>query len=385
MIDHPMSDSLEQTQQKLWQAITQAIRQHNGLPFSEFMRAALYQPGCGYYSAGLKKLGQDGDFITAVELGSMFAQTLARQFAEVIEMVSDPVIMELGAGSGRFCADVLTALDDMDKNGRYVPDCYLILEVSADLKQQQQQHIDTLPTHLSNRVKWLDTPPKQPFNGVIFANEVLDALPVEVFRHNNNEYQRLVLQLQNGQLVEHWHTFPADLLTQLKAKELSLPDGYRSEFIPYLNNWMAGITAPLHQGLVLFVDYGYGRDVYYHPERHTGTLVCHQRHQANFNPYHDVGAQDITAFVDFTAVAEALKAADCEVVGFNHQMDLLMGLGVENIISAEGDYSNYYAQATELKQLMMPNEMGEKFKCIAALKNLNMTLSGFKNNRLHNL
>ncbi len=380
-----MSDSLQHTQHKLWHHIAQAIEKNNGLSFAEFMRMALYQPGCGYYSAGLKKLGQAGDFITAVELGSLFAQSLARQFAEITGPLAKAVIFELGAGSGRFCADVLTALDAMDESGRLVPAQYLILEISADLKQQQQQRISTLPEHLRQRVQWLDEPPKEPFNGVIFANEVLDALPVEVFRYTNKQYKRLVLQLDKGQLVEQWHDFPAQLLAQLQAKELTLPDGYRSEFIPHLDNWMAGITAPLNQGLVLFVDYGYGRDVYYHPERHTGTLVCHQRHRANFNPYHDVGAQDITAFVDFTAVAEALKAAACEVVGFNHQMDLLMGLGVENLISTDGDYSNYYAQATELKQLMMPTEMGEKFKCIAALKNLNKTLSGFKSNRLHDL
>jgi SAM-dependent MidA family methyltransferase len=378
-----MSDSLQKTQQTLWHQISQTIEQQQGLPFADFMRMALYQPGCGYYSAGLKKFGRDGDFITAVELGSLFAQSLARQFAEIIEPLPKAVIMELGAGSGRFCADVLTALNDMDQSGRYLPEQYLILEVSADLKQQQQQRINTLPNDLSQRVQWLDAPPKEQFNGVIFANEVIDALPVEVFRYKDNDYRRLVLNLEKDQLVEQWHAFPDDLQAQLNAKKLDLPDGYRSEFIPNLNDWMQSITGSLNKGLVLFVDYGYGRDVYYHPERNTGTLVCHQRHQANFNPYHDVGAQDITAFVDFTAVAEALKAADCTVVGFNHQMDLLMGLGVEQLLSTEGDYSDYYQRAGELKQLMMPSEMGERFKCIAAVKDIAIPLSGFTNNRLH--
>ena len=378
-----MSDSLQKTQQTLWHQISQTIEQQQGLPFADFMRMALYQPGCGYYSAGLKKFGRDGDFITAVELGSLFAQSLARQFAEIIEPLPKAVIMELGAGSGRFCADVLTALNDMDQSGRYLPEQYLILEVSADLKQQQQQRINTLPNDLSQRVQWLDAPPKEQFNGVIFANEVIDALPVEVFRYKDNDYRRLVLNLEKDQLVEQWHAFPDDLQAQLNAKKLDLPDGYRSEFIPNLNDWMQSITGSLNKGLVLFVDYGYGRDVYYHPERSTGTLVCHQRHQANFNPYHDVGAQDITAFVDFTAVAEALKAADCTVVGFNHQMDLLMGLGVEQLLSTEGDYSDYYQRAGELKQLMMPSEMGERFKCIAAVKDIAIPLSGFTNNRLH--
>lgn len=380
-----MSDSLQQVQQSLWQHITNAIQHHDGLPFSDFMRMALYQPGLGYYSAGLKKFGEAGDFITAVELGSLFAQSLARQFAEVIKQLEQPVILELGAGSGRFCCDVLTALDAMDQAGNLLPEQYYILEVSADLKHQQQQRVNQLPTHLKDRVNWINEPPSKDFNGIIFANEVLDALPVEVFQYQDNNYYRLILNLDNDQLVEHWHDFPSDLLSQIKAKNLSLSDGYRSEFIPHLTDWLKALTTHLNQGLVLFIDYGYGRDVYYHPERHTGTLVCHQRHQANFNPYHDVGAQDITAFVDFTAVAESLKAANCEVVGFNNQMDLLMGLGVENLLATEIAYSDYYALATELKKLMMPNEMGERFKCIAALKNLDMDLSGFATNRLYNL
>lgn len=380
-----MSDSLKQTQHALWQQISTAIKNNNGLPFVDFMRMALYQPGLGYYSAGLKKFGRAGDFITAVEIGSLFARSLARQFAEVMVHLDGAVILELGAGSGRFCADVLTALDTMDNAGRYLPEHYLILEVSADLKQQQHTRIEQLPKHLRRRVQWLDQPPAQDFNGIIFANEVLDALPVEVFQYKNNQFRRLVLALDNGKLVEQWRDFPDKLLAQIKAKGLTLADGYRSEFIPNLHEWVSGISRHLIQGLVMFVDYGYGRDVYYHPERNTGTLVCHQRHQANFNPYHDVGAQDITAFVDFTAVAEALKAAGCEVVGFNNQMDLLMGLGVENLLSNDANYSDYYARATELKQLMMPSEMGERFKCIAALKNLSMSLSGFSTNRLYHL
>ncbi|KAA3639285.1 MAG: SAM-dependent methyltransferase, partial [Proteobacteria bacterium] len=288
-----MSDSLKQIQQSLWHHITTAIKDNDGLPFVDFMRMALYQPGLGYYSAGLKKFGQAGDFITAVELGSLFAQSMARQFADVFKQLQQPVILELGAGSGRFCADVLTALDGLSSSAQYLPEQYLILEVSADLRQQQQQQIQTLSDDLKRRVTWLDKFPDTEFNGVIFANEVLDAIPVEVFQFKDNHYRRLILNLDNDQLVEQWHDFPDELLSQIKARELTLPDGYRSEFIPHLNEWMAGITQYLNQGLVLFVDYGYGRDVEYHPERNAGTLVCHQRHQANFNPYHDVGAQDI--------------------------------------------------------------------------------------------
>lgn len=379
-----MSQSLQHTQQALWQHITDAIEENNGISFAEFMGKALYQPGLGYYSAGLKKFGKAGDFITAVELGSLFADTLAEQFGEVLQQVDNPVVLELGAGSGRFCADILTALAAKNKP-ELIPNHYYILEVSGDLKQQQQERIAQLPDALKQCVTWLDAPPTEAFNGVIFANEVLDALPVEVFQYQNNAFQRLMLKLENNQLVEHWQPFPADLQQQLETKKLSLANGYRSEFIPNLNDWIMTITNSLNKGMVLFIDYGYGRPIYYHPERHTGTIVCHQRHQANFNPYHDVGLQDITAFVDFTAVAEGLKAAGNNVVGFNNQADLLMALGIEKKLDAEGDFSDYYAQASELKQLLLPTEMGERFKCIAALKNMDCSLTGFAINRLYDL
>lgn len=379
-----MSQSLQHTQQALWQHIATAIEENNGISFADFMAKALYQPGLGYYSAGLKKFGKDGDFITAVELGSLFAATLAEQFGEILQQVNNPVVLELGAGSGRFCADMLTALAAKNKP-ECLPDHYYILEVSADLKQQQQAHIAQLPDALKQRVSWLDAPPTEDFNGLIFANEVLDALPVEVFQYQDNAYQRLMLKLEDNKLMEYWQPFPDDLQQQLQAKQLTLTNGYRSEFIPHLNDWLATITKPLHKGSVIFIDYGYGRPVYYHPERHTGTLVCHQRHQANFNPYHDVGLQDITAFVDFTAVAEGLKAATCDVVGFNNQADLLLSLGIEKKLDGDGDYSDYYAQASELKQLVLPTEMGERFKCIAAVKNMGHRLTGFAINRLYDL
>ncbi len=379
-----MSQSLQHTQQALWQHIATAIEENNGISFAEFMAKALYQPGLGYYSAGLKKFGKAGDFITAVELGSLFAITLADQFSEILQQIDNPVVLELGAGSGRFCADMLTALSVKDKP-EYLPEHYYILEVSADLKQQQQEHIAQLPDALKKRVTWLDSPPTENFNGVIFANEVLDALPVEVFQYKNDNFQRLMLKLEDKKLVEYWQAFPDDLQQQLQAKQLTLSNGYRSEFIPHLNEWLTTITNSLNKGMVLFIDYGYGRRVYYHPERHTGTIVCHQRHQANFNPYHDVGAQDITAFVDFTAVAEGLKAAGCEVVGFNNQADLLLNLGIEKNLDSDGDYSDYYAQASELKQLVLPTEMGERFKCIAAVKNIDSPLLGFSINRLYDL
>ncbi|WP_154224209.1 class I SAM-dependent methyltransferase [Marinicella rhabdoformis] len=376
-----MTSSAQQISNTLQHKITQEINNKGSISFARFMEMALYHPGLGYYSAGLKKFGKEGDFITSPELGSLFAQSHAQLFQPVLEKHDDAVIFELGAGMGSFCHDLLLALDKLDQ----LPQAYWILEVSADLKHQQQQKIAQLPNHLADKVMWLDGLPEQPFNGVIFGNEVLDALPVEVFRYQNNEYHRLMLKNDNDLLSESWQPFSSELAQQLNDKKLNLPNGYRSEFIPNLNQWLTSVTTQLQSGLIWWVDYGYGAPAYYHPQRNEGTLVCHQRHEANFNPYQSVGLQDITAFVDFTHVAECLSNLDCEVKGFGTQADVLMAAGIDKLLQPEGDFVDYYQLASEMKQLMLPTEMGEKFKVLAATKNHKGDISGFENNRLYDL
>ncbi len=361
--------------------ITSQIKQKGVISFAQFMQMALYEPGLGYYSAGLAKLGQQGDFITAPEMGYLFARCHATCFTEVLPQLSKPVMLELGAGTGQFCVDVLLALADLS----CLPAQYAILEVSADLKAVQKKKIADLPIELRNRVVWLETAPVEPFEGIVFANEVIDALPVEVFQYNQGEFQRLMLSEQAGHLTEQWHTFEPILSKQLKQLKLELEPGYRSEFIPHLSAWIESIVGQLTKGLVLMVDYGYGRDAYYHPQRSSGTLVCHQRHQANFNPYQDVGLQDITAFVDFTAVAEALDEVGFDVIGFTTQAEFLLASKIEQWLEPEGNYQRYFELVTEMKKLVMPDEMGDKFKAIAASKNLHVDLSAFKNNRLQDL
>ncbi len=376
-----MSNSLEKIKSSLQHKITAQIKQKGAISFAEFMRMVLYEPGLGYYSAGLFKFGVEGDFVTSSELGTLFAQCHARCFAEILPNLTKPVVFELGAGSGRFCADVLVALAAME----CLPDEYWILEVSADLKLTQQNAINALPEDLAKRVRWLDAPPHDSFEGVVYANEVLDALPVEVFQCIENKYQRLMLTDVGGELTEEWQDFSPELLSQLEQKKLSLPNGYRSEFIPNLAAWMESITECLSKGIVLMVDYGYGRPVYYHPQRNKGTLVCHRRHQANFNPYQDVGLQDITAFVEFTTVAESMEVVGLEVCGFTTQADFLINSGIDQSIDPSGDYQSYFKKVTEMKKLVMPEEMGEKFKVIAAQKNLSIELSGFKVNHWQTL
>lgn len=376
-----MSDTLLEISRSLQHKIALQIKQKGAISFAEFMRMALYEPGLGYYSAGLTKLGTAGDFITAPEMGYLFARCHASCFAEVFHELTEPMIVELGAGTGKFCVDLLLALDDLD----VVPEAYQIFEISADLKAVQQQAVSQLPAHLAAKVSWLETPPEQTFEGVVFANEVLDALPVEVFQYTDGEYKRLLLTNEAGQLTEQWQPFDAPLLQQIQQMNLKLPSAYRSEFIPHLSAWMTSVTQQLSKGLVLMVDYGYGRSTYYHPQRSTGTLVCHRRHQANFNPYQDVGLQDITAFVDFTAVAEAMTDAGLEVLGFTTQADFLLATHIEQWLDPNGDYQSYFELVSEMKKLILPDEMGEKFKTIAATKNLTLELSAFATNRLQDL
>ncbi len=376
-----MSDTLLEIKRSLQHKITAQIKQKGVISFAEFMQMALYEPGLGYYSAGLNKLGAGGDFVTSPEMGYLFARCHASFFAEVLSQLERPTMFELGAGTGRFCVDVLEALDQLD----CLPERYLIFEVSADLKQLQQQAVSQLPNHLGRLVSWVDAPPMDPFEGIIFANEVLDALPVEVFQYDKGRYQRLMLADEKGQLTEQWHDFEPEMLQQLQRMDLDLANGYRSEFIPHLSAWLASVVTPLSKGMVLMVDYGFGRRTFFHPQRDTGTLVCHRRHQANFNPYQDIGLQDITAFVDFTAVAEAMDAAGVEVSGFTTQADFLLSSGIEKWLDPEGDFETYYALANEMKKLVLPDEMGDKFKAIAGLKNLQMELTAFRHNRLKDL
>jgi SAM-dependent MidA family methyltransferase len=376
-----MSDTLQQINQALQHKIDAEIKRSGTISFARFMHLALYEPGLGYYSSGLNKLGKDGDFVTSSELGHLFAQTLARVFAPMLKTLDQGWVLELGAGSGAFCADVLMALNELGQ----LPHRYLILEVSADLKQVQQQRISQLPPAIRDRVHWLDEPPEQAFNGLVFANEVIDALPVEVFRSQTHGYERLMLACDDVGIRECWKSFPADLNHQLENRQLTLEPGYRSEFIPHLDDWLHTVTHALRTGWVFFIDYGYGRPLYYHPQRNSGTLVCQRRHQAHFDPYRDVGLQDITAFVDFTAVAEGLQQAGFELIGYCTQGDFLVDAGIHERLDPTAPYADYYRLASELKQLVLPDEMGEKFKVMVAGKGVDQPIRGLKHNRWREL
>jgi SAM-dependent MidA family methyltransferase len=377
--------------QRVIEHIRGFMQQHGGvIGFDTWMRLALYAPGLGYYSAGATKFGSSGDFTTAPEIGSLFSRCLARQCADVLR-VTGGEILELGAGSGRMAADVLTELAAIDA----LPERYSILEVSADLAERQRARIAELPPALAARVQWLDRWPERVMRGVVLANEVLDAMPVERFvlraRPGGIDVRSLAVGL-SADGFEWRETSPTPELMHavadiVEALPMPLPDGYVSEVCLAFQPWMASLAAQLETGVALLIDYGLPRAHLYHPDRSTGTLRCHFRHRAHSDPFINVGLQDITAWVDFTRVAEAAVGAGLEVLGFAAQAAFLIGAGIESLLSTEmqlaADDTRQQARlAGEARRLLLPGEMGEIFKVIALGRGYELPLTGFRTQAL---
>jgi SAM-dependent MidA family methyltransferase len=348
------------------------------LSFERFMDLALYAPGLGYYSAGARKLGVGGDFTTAPEVSRLFGACAAVQCAEVLRSLSAGSIMEIGAGSGRMAADLLARLETLGQ----LPEHYWILEVSADLRQRQREHLEKRLPQLLHRVHWLDRPPAESFDGVILANEVLDALPVARFRWHASAVEELGVEVPGQEFA--WGARPANAAMLHICRELSevcgpWTDGYVSEYCPRLSAWTRAVTQPLRRGAVLWFDYGLPRAQYYLPERHEGTLVCHFRQRVVDDPFANIGLQDISAWVDFTRVAEASREGGFQLAGFTTQAHFLAGLKIDQEMRlAAGSDENHFARlANQARQLMMPGEMGERFKAMAWLRGLDIPLSGF--------
>ena len=362
------------------------------------MREALYAPGLGYYSSGTRKFGSDGDFTTAPEISSVFGQCLARQCAEVLE-TSGGRVLEVGPGTGRLADEVLDALTNLN----CAPEGYDLLEVSADLRQRQKALLERHLQSGSIGIEWLDAPRTESWKGVMIANEVLDALPVRCFEITAGSgvervLERVVVTREQG---FGWDRIPADdalrnaVLHLESTLEAPLPAGYRSELCVELEAWLIAVLSGFEKGLVLLSDYGLPRREYYLPERNEGTLICHYRQRAHDDPFLYPGLQDISAWVDFTAVAEAATRLGLELAGFTTQAHFLIGAGLESVMqgivqqrvqqsvqkSAEqGVEEGVEAQlrlASEIKTLTLPGEMGERFKFIALTRNCDLRPCGF--------
>ena len=358
---------------------SQIIAAGGWLSFERFMDLALYAPGLGYYSGGAQKLGAGGDFTTAPEVSRLFGACVAVQCAEILSGLRSGCVLEIGAGSGHLAADILARLET---EGR-LPERYSILEISADLRERQRAYLQQRLPHLLARVHWLDRPPETPFQGIILANEVLDALPVARFLWRNDAVDEMGVAIDGGEF--HWAARPANAAMTRICQELSSradrwEQGYTSEYCPRMGAWVQSVTQSLAQGAVLWFDYGLPRAQYYLPERRDGTLVCHYRHRMSSDPFAHIGLQDITAWVDFTRVAEAGRDAGLELAGFTTQAHFLAGLGVDREMraAAAGDERVFARLSHEARQLLLPGEMGERFKVMACLRALDMPLSGFQ-------
>ncbi|HET7843932.1 MAG TPA: SAM-dependent methyltransferase [Xanthomonadales bacterium] len=354
------------------------IERDGPVDFARFMAQALYAPGLGYYSAGARKLGAGGDFTTAPELGDLFAHGVAHAIAPILRETAGDVL-EPGAGSGALAADLLLALERHDA----LPARYRILEPSADLRERQRATIAArAPAHVA-RVEWLDAPPPDAWRGALVANEVLDALPVRAFQRDTRGVHARAVEWRDGRFA--WTLRPADAALAARVETLARssiapwPATYRSEYCAMLPAWIAETTRALERGVALFVDYGYARREYYLPERSEGTLVCHYRHRAHDDPLVLVGLQDITAFVDFTAVAEAGIAAGLELAAWLSQAQFLFACGLAERLGATSELpaTERLLLAQQAKRLTLPGEMGERFQAIAFVRDIDLELLPF--------
>jgi SAM-dependent MidA family methyltransferase len=366
-LPEPSSEALAHSE-RLRSTIAAHIQDQGGyIPFSRYMELALYAPGLGYYSAGAAKFGEAGDFITAPELGPLFGRCVGNAAAQLFASVEDPQWVELGGGSGALAEVLLRHWDALG----CVPSRYRILEPSADLRERQVTRLRSrLSPALFARVEWLQGPPTEPWSGILFANEVLDALPCTRFliAEDGVEEEGVVLD-QHGNFGRA--TRPADSLLVAalggiqSRLDAPLPTGYRSEVLVQLPWWLRAVVGPMRRGLALFVDYGYPRREFYLPERRDGTLICHYRHRAHSDPFHLPGLTDLSTFVDFTAVAEAGAAAGFELAGYCAQASFLLGHGVEQELAAPaGDERARRQRNDEARRLLLPGEMGERFQVI---------------------
>ena len=336
------------------------------ISFAEFMYHALYAPGLGYYAAGASKFGEEGDFVTAPEVSPVFGRILARQCKEVFEELGAGSILEYGAGSGRLASDILTTLEQLDA----LPERYEILEVSGELQQRQAQLLRAEVPHLMSRIAWLDAPP-QGHTGVMIANEVLDAFPVERFRKTESGVNQLRVRRNGERFVTTEAPAPRTLLARVEAIEASLgealPIGYVSEVSLGVPDWIGSLAHSLHEGIAFLFDYGVTRREYYARERSAGWLRCHFRHRVHDDPLILAGIQDLTAWVDFNTVAEAAMEAGLDVAGYSAQAQFLLsgGLDAELENFASLPVSRQLQLSGQIKTLTLPAEMGERFKCMA--------------------
>ena len=349
------------------------------IPFAQFMELALYAPNLGYYVAGKPVIGAAGDFVTAPEISPLFAECLAIQIRQVLAELSKPVIIEFGAGNGTLAAQLLLALEA----AQALPQTYFILEPSGALKATQQRTLAEQCPHLLGKVTWLTALPSTPISGVIIANEVIDAMPVHRVQYNenglqeyyvtyqNNQFQWILSDVSNAQLITHWQAMHCDV-----------PTPYTTEINLFSLAWLNSVNAMLKQGAAFLIDYGFSQREYYHPSRNEGTLMCHYQHHAHSDPFFWPGLQDITSHVDFTQLAKQAQDLSLTVAGFIHQGAFLLNCGLIDVLLEKQKTCQNPIERIQLnqqvQQLTAPQEMGELFKVMALTRHITTPLLGFK-------
>lgn len=357
----------------------QITQNHGSIGFDQFMRMALYEPGLGYYSAGARKFGREGDFVTAPEISPLFSRCIAVQCAEVLRSIGGGSILEVGAGTGVMAAEMLGELEHRN----CLPERYLILEISAELKARQRELLTTSIPHLIGRIEWLPGLPQNGFRGVIVANEVLDAQPVVRLGFEREELYEYRVSRERDDFTWSKAAAGPEIISHAGRIRRQLdgawPNGYTTEINPGLDAWVRTFAGILEQGVILLVDYGYPRHEYYHWQRNQGTLLCHYRHRVHHDPFLYPGLQDITTSVDFTAVAEAAVDGGLSLVGYTNQAYFLLSCEMEQIMNrlADADQKNRMKLLAQIRMLTMPGEMGERFKLMALGRKYPHELRGF--------
>jgi len=361
---------------RLAEKIITRIEQGNGvIGFDEYMQAVLYEPGLGYYSAGSTKFGAAGDFLTAPEISTLFGACLAAQCVNLFAQGCAPRLLEFGAGSGSLCAQMLQSAAQIEH--------YYILDVSADLKARQQQYLARqLPAELFHKIEWLKGMP-QAFDGILLANEVLDAMPVHILLKQGG-WRELGVGYDGQRFC--WQDFSSDSpavaeIDRIESRLGELPDGYRSEVNLNYQPWLAALSQACKRAVVLIIDYGYEQAQYYHPERTSGSLICHYQHRVHPDPLVYPGLQDITAFVDFDALADAAEGNGFTILGLVSQAEFLIANGILEIAQKQADKAGSTEQmaiSQQVKTLTLPAEMGEKFKVLALQKNIDVAMPAMR-------
>lgn len=362
----------EAASQELQHRLQQEIRQSEAIPFSRFMERALYEPKLGYYTGGSQKIGHSGDFITAPALSPLFGKTLATQLNTLLPQTAGN-LYEFGAGTGELAAVLLNSVAGHLNH-------YYIIEVSSELAQRQRETIRQIAPHMAERVIYLPELPEQ-FDGIIIGNEVLDAMPVELVRQKNGQFQRIFVSEQNQQFVQ-----TARLLTDFnllqKARQYfpETEEPYTSELHPAQYAFIRTLAARLARGAIIMIDYGFDAAQYYHPQRSMGTLIGHHRHHTVHDPFYRIGLTDLTAHVNFTDIAQAGIDGGLDLIGYATQAHFLLNLGITEQLAATApsDTADYLKAASAVQTLINQHEMGELFKVIAFGHDIDTDWQGFQ-------